>query len=93
MSTDLNYWQTKLANFTEITFPTDFKRPSLKKFKGKRYRFTLGKKLTEAINQFTVKNQITPFMLSTAILSLLLGRYNRQEDIVIGFPGFRTRCF
>jgi amino acid adenylation domain-containing protein len=86
MQTDSNYWQTKLVNFTEITFPTDFKRPSIKKFRGKRYHFTLDKKMTEAINHFTVENKITPFMLSAAILSLLLGRYNHQEDIVIGFP-------
>ncbi|WP_218813602.1 non-ribosomal peptide synthetase [Rickettsiella endosymbiont of Dermanyssus gallinae] len=83
---DLKYWYSKLNTFTEITFPSDFKRPTIKKFQGRRYKFTINKDIFEKLNSFNIKNNTTSFMVMASIVSALLSRYNRQEDIVIGFP-------
>ncbi len=83
---DSKYWQSNLVNFTEITFPTDFKRPKTKKFIGKRLTFSLNKTIVKKINRFNIQNNTTSFMLMATVLSILLSRYNQQEDVVIGFP-------
>ena len=83
---DLKYWHTKLNTFTEVTFPSDFKRPAIKKYQGRRYKFTLNKDIFEKLNSFNIKNNTTSFMVVASTVSVLLSQYNRQEDIVIGFP-------
>lgn len=82
----LDYWKTKLRNFSHLNMPTDFKRPVKQSYSGDCYQFVWDQNLVEKINALSVKNNATLFMTILAAFNILLSRYTSQEDIVIGTP-------
>ncbi|MEH1850170.1 MAG: SDR family NAD(P)-dependent oxidoreductase [Nostoc sp.] len=82
-----NYWQKKLAGDLPIlNLPTDRPRPPIQTYNGASHSFKLSPKLTEQLKQLAQREGATQYMLLLAAFQVLLYRYTRQEDILVGVP-------
>ncbi|MDY7024682.1 MAG: condensation domain-containing protein, partial [Cyanobacteriota bacterium] len=82
----LSYWKQQLTNLPTLNLPTDYPRPVHQTFRGKTDSLTISKELTEALKQLSRQQGVTLFMTLLAAFKILLHRYSRQNDIVIGSP-------
>jgi len=81
------YWKKQLAGVkTVLSLPTDFPRPALQSFIGKRYRWHLPSDLLAAANDFFRVEGTTPFRGWCAAFNVLLWSYTGQEEILLGSP-------
>ncbi|HEX8176353.1 MAG TPA: condensation domain-containing protein, partial [Pyrinomonadaceae bacterium] len=90
----LQYWREQLEGApTELSLPTDRRRPSVPTHRGARYDFTLQEELSEELRELSRREGVTLFMTLLAGWSLLLGRYAAVEDVLVGTPiAGRTRA-
>ncbi|MBN3897494.1 MAG: amino acid adenylation domain-containing protein [Nostoc sp. NOS(2021)] len=87
LATQLNYWKQQLSGELPILqLPVDRPRPAAITFTGAKQYFTFSKTLTDALNQFSQREDATLFMTLLAALNTLLYHYTDQEDILIGSP-------
>ncbi|XWK88450.1 MAG: amino acid adenylation domain-containing protein [Phormidium sp.] len=87
LETQINYWEQQLNNAPPLLeLPTDFPRPALQNYQGKRYTYSLNSELTAAIKTFSEQQGVSLFMILLAAFSILLSRYSRQNDLCIGSP-------
>ncbi|BAZ09555.1 amino acid adenylation domain-containing protein [Calothrix sp. NIES-4071] len=83
----LNYWQQQLADAPAvIELPTDRPRPPAQSFRGGVERFQLDRNLTQRLKQLSQESDSTLFMTLLAAFLVLISRYSRQLDIVVGSP-------
>lgn len=83
----LGYWTQQLAGIpTLLNLPTDRPRPPVQTFRGSTQRFKLNQDLTQQLKHLSQQSGTTLFMTLLAAFALLLSRYSRQDDIVIGSP-------
>ena len=89
----LAYWKKQLSGAPPLLeLPTDRPRPALQSFKGARLSRMLDKALLDAVKTLGQADRATLFMTLLAAFSVLLSRYCRCDDIVIGSPiAGRTR--
>lgn len=81
----LDYWKQRLAGAPPLLeLPTDRPRPKVQSFQGAIQTFILSKTLSEALQNFSRKENVTLFMTLLTAFVTLLHRYSRQEDIVVG---------
>ncbi|WP_245688599.1 condensation domain-containing protein, partial [Thermogemmatispora onikobensis] len=81
----LAYWRETLAEAPALlNLPTDFPRPPVQSFRGGMVPFALSRELTEALKRLAREEGTTLYMVLMASLQLLLYRYTRQEEIVVG---------
>ncbi|HEX8176350.1 MAG TPA: amino acid adenylation domain-containing protein, partial [Pyrinomonadaceae bacterium] len=90
----LQYWREQLEGApTELSLPTDRRRPSVPTHRGARYDFSLQAELSEELRELSRREGVTLFMTLLAGWSLLLGRYAAVEDVLVGTPiAGRTRA-
>jgi amino acid adenylation domain-containing protein len=87
LETHLNYWKQQLAQVpTLLELPTDYPRPELQTFRGCSHSFALERELTEKLKTLSQQSEASLFMILLAALGILLSRYSRQKDLVIGTP-------
>ncbi|MBD2040610.1 non-ribosomal peptide synthetase [Microcoleus sp. FACHB-672] len=87
LETQLNYWKQQLSgNLPVLNLPTDFPRPVVQTFQGKRQSWVFPMGLTEAVCELSRQEKTTLFMTLLAAFKVLLYRYTGQEDILIGSP-------
>ncbi len=83
----LAYWRKQLeAVPAMLDLPTDRPRPALQSFHGYRHQFELPRELADALRNVSRSEGATMFMALLAILNILLYRYSRQDDILVGVP-------
>lgn len=94
LTRQLNYWKKQLAGAPpRLELPTDFPRPAVQAYKGKRMPLKVDQALVEAIQHVGQQVGATLFMTLFAAFNVLLYCYSRQEDIVVGSPiANRTRA-
>lgn len=81
------YWLDKFSNGVPVLdIITDFPRPSYQSYKGKTVIGEVPPKLSRKIKSFASKNDATPYMVLLSGVMILMNRYARQEEIVIGTP-------
>ncbi|MGZ3254978.1 MAG: non-ribosomal peptide synthetase, partial [Burkholderiaceae bacterium] len=81
----VGYWRDKLKGVPPmIDLPTDYPRPPVQSYRGREVGFVLPFELTQALNAFSRKHNTTLFNTLVAGLNVLLSRYSRSEDIVVG---------
>jgi len=83
---DLQYWTERLHGIPPLELPTDFPRPLRPRHEGLRQNTMLPATLSAAISQLAASEQATPFMVLLSAFALLLGRWCRTEELVIGAP-------
>ena len=85
LQTQLNYWRQRLNNAPPLLeLPTDQPRPSVQTYRGASHYFALNQTLTQQLKQLSQKAGTTLFMTLLTAFKLLLSRYSRQKDIVVG---------
>ncbi|HEX2081374.1 MAG TPA: amino acid adenylation domain-containing protein, partial [Longimicrobium sp.] len=87
------YWKNALADAPALLeLPTDRPRPAVWEGRGAAERFRLPREMADAVQALARAEGCTPFMVLLAAFQALLGRYARQEDVVVGTPvANRTR--
>ncbi|HEY0603658.1 MAG TPA: amino acid adenylation domain-containing protein, partial [Herpetosiphonaceae bacterium] len=84
---ELSFWQEQLHGpLPVLQLPTDRPRPPVQTSNGAVERVTLPETLTSALAALGQQEDATPFMVLLAAFNLLLGRYSRQDDIIVGSP-------
>ncbi|MEO1744550.1 MAG: condensation domain-containing protein, partial [Cyanobacteria bacterium J06629_9] len=83
----LRYWQQQLADSLPLLpLPTDFPRPATQRFEGGCHRFDISDEQVKALKQLSQQHDSTLFMTLLAAFKVLLHRYSRADDIVVGTP-------
>lgn len=84
---DIAYWENHLKGAPEIiNLPTDRPRPLELDASGGILNFRINKEISSGIFQLAKREHLTPFMVLLAAFYILLHRYSRQDDIVVGTP-------
>ena len=83
----LGYWQEQLAGAPGLLeLPTDRPRPAVQSSRGASAAFALEAELTQGLKALSQRARVTLFMTLLGAFMVLLARYSRQEDIVVGSP-------
>jgi len=84
----LGYWKKQLADLPALQLPTDRPRPVVTSanFRGAHETLIIPKTLTNALQELSKREGVTPFMVLLTAFQVLLARYTGQEDIVVGSP-------
>ncbi|HZC36458.1 MAG TPA: amino acid adenylation domain-containing protein [Chthoniobacterales bacterium] len=82
----LEYWRRQLADLPQLQLPTDHPRPRLQSSKGANEMIELPLESVEALKGVGKKEGATFFMTVLAAFKVLLARYTKQDDIVVGSP-------
>ncbi|MFF7457092.1 amino acid adenylation domain-containing protein [Kitasatospora sp. NPDC008115] len=84
---DLAYWTQALAGApAALELPADRPRPAVRSTRGGSRPFTLSARLMDEVREFSRAEGVTPFMTLLAAFQVLLHRYTREEDVVVGVP-------
>jgi amino acid adenylation domain-containing protein len=83
----VDYWKQTLAGApSAIELPTDFPRPQIPSMNGARVSAILPAELSKSVMDLSRREGTTLFMTLLAAFQILLFRYSRQEDILVGSP-------
>jgi amino acid adenylation domain-containing protein len=83
----LAYWKQALAGAPALLeLPLDRPRPPVHDGRGAAERFRLPREMADAADALARAEGCTPFMVLLAVFQALLGRYARQDDVVVGTP-------
>jgi len=83
----LEYWRERLEDVpTTLELPTDHLRPAVLTYRGGLYAFRLESELLEGLKALGRSERATLFMAGLTALLVLLGRYTREDDLVVGTP-------
>ena len=85
----LKYWEEKLAGApVMVDLPTDRRRAALRAGGGKagQVRVEFDEELTRSVKQESRKQALTVYMLLMGAVGVLLTRYSRSQEVVIGSP-------
>nr|XP_061796852.1 linear gramicidin synthase subunit D-like [Nerophis lumbriciformis] len=83
----LDYWRQTLDSAPKLLeLPTDRPRPTLQGFRGDAVPFHWSATLDEDLQTFCRQQGVTPFMVLLAAFQVLLGRWARSRDVIVGSP-------
>ena len=87
LSGQAEYWKKQFDDeIPVLDMPTDFPRPQEQSYSGAYCRYRIDEGLSRKIKEFVKKSGTTEYMVFLAALMVMLRKYSRQEDIVIGSP-------
>jgi amino acid adenylation domain-containing protein len=82
-----DYWREQLAGANQVLeLPADRPRPSAQQFQGGTHEFDIGSALASGVRQLASGEGTTPFVVMAAAFQVLLHRYSRQSDLLLGCP-------
>src|SRR5262249_24909480 len=81
----LGYWRKQLAGAPAVLeLLADHPRPAQQSHRGAHLSFQLSEEVTAELKQLSQHEGVTLFMTLLAGWQLLLARYSRQSDVVVG---------
>ncbi len=80
----LDYWRRQLAGAVPQEILTDHPRPALQTFRGVRHPLVFLPDLTQGLKAVSQDQQVTLFMTLLAAVQVVLYRYTRQSDSLVG---------
>jgi amino acid adenylation domain-containing protein len=81
----LSYWREKLEGAPPLLgLPTDRPRPPVQTYRGAVESFALAPEVSNELKAFGRRQGATLFMTLLTVFEVLLQRYTRQDDIVVG---------
>jgi amino acid adenylation domain-containing protein len=88
----LSYWKERLAGAPHsLDLPTDRPRPALQTFRGGKQKIRIAASELRQLRSIS-QNRGTLFSILLSVFNILLSRYSRQDDIIVGTPiSRRTR--
>ncbi|MDD5036428.1 MAG: amino acid adenylation domain-containing protein, partial [Methylococcaceae bacterium] len=82
-----DYWQQQLAGELPIlALPTDRPRPNQSDYRGSSVAIRLDHDETAGLKELAGRHGVTLFTLLLASYKVLLHRYSRQSDLIVGVP-------
>ena len=85
LSRQEKYWLGQFEDSIPVLdIPTDYKRPAVQSYEGRKVERFLDEQTTRNIQLFVNQNGVTAYMFFLSAAMILLGKYSRQDDIVIG---------
>jgi amino acid adenylation domain-containing protein len=89
----LFYWKWQLrGKLAALELPSARPRPAIHTFTGARHTFAWDAALAESVRAFAAREQVEPAAVTLAAFKVLLHRYARQEEIVVGTSEPRRRA-
>lgn len=86
------YWLEVFAGeIPVLELPTDYKRPQEFDFKGNIVNFTVEKETWKLLDTVAKETETTLSIILSAAYYILLSKYSRQEDIVVGTSNLGRR--
>ncbi|MET7339672.1 condensation domain-containing protein, partial [Nonomuraea sp. NPDC005650] len=82
----LGYWRRQLAQPSVLDLPTDRARPPVRDTAGAALDFRISPEAAEGLRALSRRTGATMFMTLLAAYTVLLGRYSRQDDVLVGTP-------
>jgi hypothetical protein len=83
----LAYWRKQLGGtLTLLELPTDRQRRVVQTYQGGRHKFSLSPDLTDQLKALSREEGATLYMTLLAAFKVLLHRYTRQDEILVGTP-------
>lgn len=83
----MKYWKKVLNGpLPVLSLPIKRTRPAVQTYNGQKERIEISKNLSIKIKDYCVDNNITGFNFLLTISKILLNRYARQNDLIIGTP-------
>ncbi|MFJ8579614.1 amino acid adenylation domain-containing protein [Micromonospora sp. NPDC093277] len=87
LDADLAYWKETLAGApAALELPIDKPRPAVQNTRGGSRPFALPEPVMTRLRALSQREGATPFMTLLAAFQVLLHRYSRENDIVVGVP-------
>ncbi len=87
LSEEKNYWLSQFeGELPVLDLPLDYPRPQLQSFAGAAVTWQLDAALREQVQELCRVTGATEYMVLLSGLMVLLGKYSRQEDIIVGSP-------
>jgi amino acid adenylation domain-containing protein/non-ribosomal peptide synthase protein (TIGR01720 family) len=87
LAAQLAYWKRQLGgDLPVLSLPADRLRPHTRTFRGATESLRLSAELSEAVKALGRRQHATLFMTLLAAFKVLLSRYTRQQDILVGTP-------
>lgn len=85
LETHLTYWRQKLGGaLPMLELPLDRPAPDTPTFQGANFYCEFAPELHSALLDLSRRNGVTLYMTMLAAFQILLHRYTRQEDIIVG---------
>jgi amino acid adenylation domain-containing protein len=82
---EVSYWRQKLAGIPAILeLPTNRPRPPVQTFRAARESVLLPRSLKQALEALSEREDVSLFVVLLAAFQILLTRYTRQDDFVVG---------
>ncbi|MFF1902983.1 amino acid adenylation domain-containing protein [Kitasatospora sp. NPDC058218] len=83
----LAYWRERLAGApAALELPTDRPRPAVQGFNGGTLPFELPEPLMRELGRLAHRRGATTYMALLTVFTVLLSRYGRRPDVVVGVP-------
>ena len=83
----LSWWRSRLEGApAELELPADGARPGVRDGRGGEHLFEVGAGVWERVREVGRTAGATPYMMLLGAFQVLLGRYGRTEDVVVGTP-------
>jgi amino acid adenylation domain-containing protein len=86
LEAQLAYWEQQLRGASNLSLPTDRKRPAVQTYHGARRSLGLSPALAKGLKALSRREGATLFMTLLAAFKVLLYRYSGQTDILVGSP-------
>ena len=81
------YWVNQFTGeIPVLQLPTDFNRPAVKQYDGDSVSFAADSSVIAGLRQLTANTGTTNYMILLAAFNVLLAKYCRQDDVIIGTP-------
>ncbi len=81
------FWLNYLSgDLPVLNMPADYPRPSFQSFAGDSIDFQFDEVFTRKLHALMKETGTTLFMVLLALYTILLSKYTRQQDILIGIP-------
>ncbi|MEC1108782.1 amino acid adenylation domain-containing protein, partial [Bacillus velezensis] len=79
------YWKREFAGeIARVDLKTDFLRPQIQSFRGANVVAKVKEPLSLGVKNLALKHGATEFMVTLSVFILLLAKYSRQKDIIVG---------
>jgi amino acid adenylation domain-containing protein len=81
------YWLKRFhGKLPVLALPTDYSRPPVQRFEGKRIGVSPPARMSDALGQTAREEGVTLFMITLTAVNILLWKLTGQEDIIVGTP-------
>ncbi len=84
---DWQYWKQKLDGETpNIELPVDWPRNSVSSYKGSVETQAISLQISKSLKKLANQHGATLYMILLSVFKVLLYRYGRQQDVIVGSP-------